>query len=158
MKNEMPNEFYESNYLEDEPNNYWSYLKANYPTCYMSNYMESNRDDYLFYVCMKMQKLPTYSGYLENIRDHSRKPELHPITTTPKFFWPVIAIFAIAIPSLILLGFILFVLIYCIKKCRYGAPVQSLQKGSSLTSKYVNEPSSRVHLENTSGYLGMNMA
>lgn len=70
----MPNSFYESTYLEDKPNNYWTYLKANYPSYYMSTYLETNKNDYLFYVCMKTQKLPTYSGYLgaEQIRDHTK--------------------------------------------------------------------------------------
>ena len=50
------------------------------------------------------------------MKTYTRKPELYPKQERPRYFWPVVIIFAIIIPSIIVLTIILYVITKLIKK------------------------------------------
>ena len=50
------------------------------------------------------------------MKTYTRKPELYPEQGRPRFFWPVIVIFAIIIPSIIVLTIIVYLLTKLIKR------------------------------------------
>jgi hypothetical protein len=126
-RNEMPNYDYMSNYIEQRPANYWSYVWENFPKFYMSNYREQERSDLLFSLCMDMRKVDRYDGFQSLLKTYEREPEAHPLKKSPKYFWPIIIVFAIIIPSMMALTLMIALCCYVAK--RRSNTVVNLQRG-----------------------------